>query len=67
MATEWRNGGVRPSEIRDHLCECGYRRDRFDIGAHRVKEHLLSKKPDFVVVEYSVTDPNDPKSGKWKR
>ncbi len=35
-----------------------------DIGAHRVKEHLLSKKPDFVVVEYSVNDPNDPKSAE---
>lgn len=35
-----------------------------DIGTYRVKKHLLSKKPDFVVVEYSVNDPNDPKSAE---
>ena len=27
-----------------------------DIGAHRVKEHLLKDEPDFVVVEYAVND-----------
>ncbi|HPO15237.1 MAG TPA: SGNH/GDSL hydrolase family protein [Candidatus Hydrogenedentes bacterium] len=32
-----------------------------DIGAHRLKEHLLSKKPDFVVVEYGVNDLINPK------
>ncbi|MFA6244564.1 MAG: SGNH/GDSL hydrolase family protein, partial [Candidatus Hydrogenedentales bacterium] len=31
-----------------------------DSGAHRVREHLLSKQPDFVVVEYAVNDPNVP-------
>ena len=31
-----------------------------DIGAHRVQEHLLVKKPDFVVVEYAVNDGNTP-------
>ncbi len=28
------------------------------IGAHRVREHLLRNKPDFVISEYSVNDPN---------
>ena len=31
-----------------------------DIGAHRVREHLLAKHPDFVVVEYAVNDSNTP-------
>lgn len=30
-----------------------------NIGAHRAKEHLLKFKPDFVVMEYAVNDPND--------
>ena len=31
-----------------------------DLGAHRVKAHLLSQKPDFVVVEYAVNDSINP-------
>ncbi|MBX7259941.1 MAG: SGNH/GDSL hydrolase family protein, partial [Candidatus Hydrogenedentes bacterium] len=31
-----------------------------DIGAFRVGDHLLTKKPDFVVVEYAVNDLNAP-------
>jgi lysophospholipase L1-like esterase len=27
-----------------------------DIGAHRVKDHLLGARPDFVLVEYAVND-----------
>ena len=29
------------------------------LGVHRVEEDLLSKNPDFVVVEFSVNDSND--------
>ncbi len=29
-----------------------------DIGAHRVQEHLLRRRPDFVVAEYAVNDAN---------
>jgi len=29
-----------------------------NIGAHRAQDHLLKHKPDFVVVEYGVNDPN---------
>ncbi len=28
-----------------------------DIGAHRVKAHLLGRRPDFVVAEYALNDP----------
>ncbi len=31
-----------------------------DLGAHRVGSHLLSKKPDVVVVEYAVNDAINP-------
>lgn len=31
-----------------------------DIGAHRVRRHLLERRPDFVVAEYAVNDPNTP-------
>lgn len=30
-----------------------------NIGSHRAKDHLLKYKPDFVVVEYGVNDPNN--------
>jgi lysophospholipase L1-like esterase len=29
-----------------------------NIGSHRVGQHLLVKKPDFVVAEFAVNDPN---------
>lgn len=67
MAIEWRNGGVRPFRLPKSaitFVNAGIGATGSDIGAHRVKEHLLSKKPDFVVVEYSVNDPNDPKSAE---
>ncbi|MBI5093811.1 MAG: SGNH/GDSL hydrolase family protein, partial [Candidatus Hydrogenedentes bacterium] len=35
-----------------------------DIGAHRVRAHLLGRHPDFVVVEYAVNDPNAPASAE---
>jgi lysophospholipase L1-like esterase len=35
-----------------------------DIGAHRVKAHLLDKQPDFVVVEYAVNDGIVPGCGE---
>jgi len=31
-----------------------------DLGAHRVRRHLLDKKPDVVVVEYAVNDSGNP-------
>lgn len=31
-----------------------------DLGAHRVRAHLLDKKPDVVVVEYAVNDSGNP-------
>lgn len=31
-----------------------------DLGAHRVKKHLLAHNPDFVVVEYAVNDSISP-------
>lgn len=31
-----------------------------NLGAHRVQAHLLAAKPDFVVAEYAVNDPDTP-------
>jgi lysophospholipase L1-like esterase len=35
-----------------------------DYGALRVQRDLLSKQPDFVVVEYAVNDPNEQRFGE---
>ena len=34
------------------------------LGAHRIREHLLAAKPDFVVAEYAVNDPNTPQAAE---
>ncbi len=34
------------------------------LGVHRVQEHLLDKKPDFIIVEYSVNDANSQLCGE---
>jgi lysophospholipase L1-like esterase len=35
-----------------------------DYGALRVRRDLLSKRPDFVIVEYAVNDPNEQRFGE---
>lgn len=57
VATWWRN--TFP-QTRIEFVNAGIGATGSDIGAHRVREHLLAKHPDFVVVEYAVNDSNVP-------
>ncbi len=51
-------------ESRVQLINAGWGGTGSDIGVHRVSDDLLSKKPDFVVIEFGVNDVEGPHATK---
>lgn len=62
LVAEWWRQRFPRAQVR--LVNAGIGATGSYIGCHRLYAHLLKEKPDFVVAEYSVNDPNTELSGE---
>jgi len=56
VVAAWWRSTFADTEV--HFVNAGIGATGSNIGAHRVQAHLLAHRPDFVVAEYAVNDPN---------